>query len=65
MPGLVGLDQADADRILTSTGIRGFKTSSVAQTGSAASPSGKIVSQMPARGAQITPDTQVELGVAQ
>jgi serine/threonine-protein kinase len=65
MPGLVGLDQADADRILANAGIRGFKTSPVAQTGSTASPTGKIVSQMPARGAQITPDAQVELGVAQ
>jgi len=62
MPGLVGLDQAEADRILAAAGVRGMHVSYVPQSGA---PTGKVVSQMPPRGSEITPEAQVELGVAQ
>jgi beta-lactam-binding protein with PASTA domain len=62
MPGLVGLDQTEASRLLANAGVRTIRTTPVAQSGAAA---GKVVSQTPARGAQIAPDTPVELSIAQ
>lgn len=62
MPSLVGLQQADAQRILTAGGLRSPKVDEVMD---ASVPKGAVIAQMPARGSRITEDTMVEITVAQ
>jgi beta-lactam-binding protein with PASTA domain len=62
MPSLVGLEQADAQRILTANGLRLAKVDDVTDSGSL---KGSVIGQMPARGTRIGGDTTVEISVAQ
>jgi serine/threonine-protein kinase len=61
MPGLVGLEQADAQRILTAGGLRMAKVDPVTDASGA---KGTVTAQTPARGTRITGDTMVEISVA-
>jgi beta-lactam-binding protein with PASTA domain len=60
-PSLKDLDQAAAERILTTAGLH-FKVTYVTQAGAAA---GTVIGQTPPRGSRLTPDTPVEMSVAQ
>jgi serine/threonine-protein kinase len=62
MPSLVGLEQADAQRLLTASGLRAAK---VDTTTDQSSPKGAVLEQMPARGTRITGDTAIEITVAE
>ena len=62
MPSLVGLSQADAQRLLTSAGLHTPKINEVTDT---AQPKGAVASQAPPRGSKVTSDTMIELMVAQ
>ncbi len=62
MPSLVGLEQADAQRLLTANGLRIAKIDTVIDQ---SSPKGAVIEQMPARGMRITGDTAIEISVAQ
>jgi eukaryotic-like serine/threonine-protein kinase len=62
MPSLIGLEQADAQRILTANGLRLAKVDDVTDSGS---PKGTVIGQMPARGSRISGDTTVQISVAQ
>ena len=62
MPSLVGLEQADAQRLLTASGLRAAKVDAVTDQ---SSPKGAVIEQMPARGTRISGDTAIEIGVAQ
>jgi eukaryotic-like serine/threonine-protein kinase len=62
MPSLVGLEQADAQRLLTASGLRMAKVDTVTDQ---SSPKGTVIEQMPARGTRITGDTTVEISVAE
>jgi eukaryotic-like serine/threonine-protein kinase len=62
MPSLVGLEQADAQRLLTSSGLRIAKVDSVTDQ---SLPKGSVIEQMPARGTRINGDTAIEISVAQ
>ena len=62
MPSLIGLEQADAQRLLTANGLRIAKVASVTEL---SSPKGAVIEQMPARGTRITGETAIEIGVAQ
>jgi beta-lactam-binding protein with PASTA domain len=62
MPSLVGLEQADAQRLLTASGLRIAKVDTVTDQ---SSPKGAVIEQMPARGARISGDTAIEIGVAE
>jgi serine/threonine-protein kinase len=55
MPGVVGLEQQEANRTLAAAGLR---------IGQAGAPKGTIVGQNPPGGERIQADTTVELGVA-
>ena len=62
MPSLAGLEQAAAERLLATAGVRVTKVTYAAQVGS---PQGTIVGQTPARGSRLAPEGPVELNVAQ
>lgn len=62
MPRLKGLDQAAAERILTTAGIRDHVTNVSATPDS---PAGTVAAQTPAAGARFSVDGPVELSVAQ
>ena len=62
MPSLIGLEQADAQRILTANGLRLAKVDDVTDSGS---PKGAVIGQMPARGSRMSGDTAVQISVAQ
>lgn len=62
MPSLVGLEQADAQRVLTASGLRIAKVNDVTDQ---SSPKGAVIEQMPAPGTRITGDTAIEISVAQ
>ena len=62
MPTLTGLEQAGAERLLATAGVRVTKVTYVAQSGSAA---GTVIGQTPVRGSRLTPEGPVELSVAQ
>ncbi len=62
MPSLVGLEQADAQRILTANGLRLAKVDDVTDSGS---PKGTVIGQMPARGSRMSGDTTVQISIAQ
>jgi eukaryotic-like serine/threonine-protein kinase len=62
MPSLIGLEQGDAQRLLTANGLRLAKADNVTDSGS---PKGTVVGQMPARGTRVSGDTAVEISVAQ
>jgi beta-lactam-binding protein with PASTA domain len=62
MPWLVGMLLPDADRLLTSTGIKLPKATFIP---SPQWPKGVITEQMPEPGTKITSDTSVEMVVAQ
>jgi beta-lactam-binding protein with PASTA domain len=62
MPSLTGLEQAGAERLLATAGVRVTKVTLVAQSGS---PPGTVVGQTPARGSRVAPEGPVELSVAQ
>ncbi len=62
MPGLVGMPLADADRLLTSAGLKFSKTTFLP---SPQSPKGAITEQSPEPGAKITNDTAIDVNVAQ
>jgi len=62
MPSLVGLEQADAQRLLTASGLRVAKVDTVTDQ---SSPKGAVIEQMPARGTRISGDTAIEISVAE
>jgi beta-lactam-binding protein with PASTA domain len=62
MPSLVGLQQADATRLLTAAGLHYPKVNEVTDTGQ---PRGVVTAQTPPRGSKITTDTMFELSVEQ
>ncbi len=62
MPSLVGLDQADAERILAAAG---FKVGTVTHIAQAGAPKGTVIGQTPPRGARVAPDTAIDLGIAE
>jgi beta-lactam-binding protein with PASTA domain len=62
MPALVGLEQAEAQRLLTANGFRLPKVDEVTEQ---SSPKGTVIEQMPARGTRVTSDTAIEISVAQ
>jgi serine/threonine-protein kinase len=62
MPSLVGLEQADAQRLLTASGLRAAK---VDTTTDQSAPKGAVLEQMPARGTRITGETAIEITVAE
>jgi beta-lactam-binding protein with PASTA domain len=62
MPSLVGLEQADAQRLLTASGLHMAK---VDTTTDQSSPKGAVLEQMPARGTRITGGTAIEITVAE
>jgi serine/threonine-protein kinase len=62
MPWLVGMQLPDADRLLSSSGIKLSKTTYVP---SAQWPKGAITEQTPAPGTKITSDSSIEMVVAQ
>jgi eukaryotic-like serine/threonine-protein kinase len=61
MPAVVGLDQPEANRILSAAGLRVAKVTRISQTGSA---KGAVIGQTPPGGQRIPGDATVELGVA-
>lgn len=62
MPSLVGMQQADAQRLLIAGGLR---TAKVDEVMDATQPKGTITSQMPAHGSKISTDTMIEISVVQ
>lgn len=62
MPSLTGMQQAEAQRLLISGGLHTPKIDEVLDTSVA---KGTVVSQVPGRGAKISSDTIVEIGVVQ
>jgi len=62
MPSLIGMEQAEAQRVLMADGLRVAKVNNVTETGS---PKETVIGQVPARGARITGDIGVEISVAQ
>ena len=61
MPGVVGLPQADAERLLAAGGLRVAKVTPVGDSGA---PKGTVIGQTPARGQRIAGDASVDLGIA-
>jgi serine/threonine-protein kinase len=61
MPSLAGLEQAGAERLLATAGVRVTRVIYVAQPGS---PAGTVIGQTPARGARLSPEGPVEISVA-
>jgi eukaryotic-like serine/threonine-protein kinase len=62
MPGVVGLEQQEANKSLSAAGLKIAKLNRIAQTGAA---KGTIVGQNPPAGERIPGDATVELGVAE
>jgi beta-lactam-binding protein with PASTA domain len=62
MPAVVGLDQPEAQRILTAAGLRVISEAHIAQAGA---PKGTVIGQTPPRGSRISSDTLVDLGIAE
>jgi beta-lactam-binding protein with PASTA domain len=62
MPWLVGMQVPDADRLISSGGLKIAKT---AFTPSPEWPKGTVIAQTPGLGAKVTSDTPIELTVAQ
>jgi beta-lactam-binding protein with PASTA domain len=62
MPSLVGMPLPDADRLLSSAGV---KLSKAAYTPSSQWPKGAIIEQLPQQGSKITADTPIELVISQ
>jgi len=62
MPWLVGMQLPDADRLISSGGLKLAKTTFAA---SPEWPKGTIVEQTPGLGAKVTSDTPIELVIAQ
>jgi eukaryotic-like serine/threonine-protein kinase len=62
MPTLTGLEQAGAEKLLATAGVRVTKVTHVAESGS---PPGTVIGQTPARGSRLAPEGPVELSVAQ
>jgi eukaryotic-like serine/threonine-protein kinase len=62
MPGLIGMQQADVQRLLSASGLRSPK---VDEVNDPSVPKGAVVEQMPPRGSRVTSDTIVEISVAQ
>jgi serine/threonine-protein kinase len=62
MPTLTGLEQAAAERVLASAGIRGARVTLVTQSGS---PAGTVIGQTPPRGSRFSGEGPVEISVAQ
>jgi serine/threonine-protein kinase len=62
MPWLVGMSQPEADRLLSSAGLKGLKTTLVP---SPQWPKGAITGQTPEPGTKITSDSAIEMVVAQ
>jgi len=62
MPGLVGMALPDADRLLSSSGLKLSKTTLIPN---AQLPKGAIVEQTPAAGTKITSESDIELVVSQ
>jgi serine/threonine-protein kinase len=61
MPGVVGLQQPEAEHVLVAAGLHVTKVTRLSDTGSA---KGTVVGQTPARGQRIAGDAPVELGIA-
>lgn len=62
MPGVVGLEQQEANRTLAGAGLKIAKVNRIGQAGA---PKGTIVGQNPPAGDRIPGDVTVELGVAE
>lgn len=61
MPSLVGADQAEAERMIAAAGMRVGTVTRITQAGV---PKGTVMGQTPSRGARVSGDTAVDLGVA-
>lgn len=62
MPTLTGLEQAAAERVLTTAGLRPVRVTFVTQSGS---PAGTIIGQTPPRGSRFSGEGPVDITVAQ
>lgn len=62
MPSLMGLQEADAQRVIANAGLHVAKVDHVTQSDAT---KGTVIGQTPPRGARIAGDTTVELGVAE
>lgn len=62
MPSLVGMQQADAQRLLIAGGLRTPKATEVLNP---AEPKGTITAQTPPRGSKVSTDTMIEIDVAE
>jgi beta-lactam-binding protein with PASTA domain len=62
MPWIVGMAQAEAERLLSSGG---FKTPKTTLVSSSEWPKGSVVSQTPEPGSKITAETAIEMNVAE
>lgn len=61
MPGVVGLPQPDAERILTAAGLRVTKVTQILQAGA---PKSTVIGQTPPHGQRIAGDATVEIAVS-
>jgi beta-lactam-binding protein with PASTA domain len=62
MPSLTGMEQAAAERLLATAGVRVSRVTYTAQAGASR---GTVIGQTPTRGARLAPEDAVELSVAQ
>jgi beta-lactam-binding protein with PASTA domain len=62
MPSVIGLDEQEANRVLTSAGLRINKVNHITQANAA---KGTVIGQVPPRGARIGEDTAVDLGISE
>jgi beta-lactam-binding protein with PASTA domain len=62
MPSVVGLDEQEANRILSSDGLHIGKVNRITQAGAA---KGTVIGQVPPRGSRIAENAVVELGISE
>jgi len=62
MPSVIGMQEQDADRLLSSAGFRNIKHTDISQ---ADTTKGTVIGQMPPAGEKIDADATAELGVAE
>jgi eukaryotic-like serine/threonine-protein kinase len=62
MPALIGMQQQDAERLLSIAGLHTAKINPVAQAGA---PKNTVIGQTPPRGSRISADDMIELGVSE
>jgi beta-lactam-binding protein with PASTA domain len=62
MPWLAGMPQAEAERLISSGGLKIAKTTSAP---SPQWPKGTVIEQAPSQGSKVTGDTAIEIVVAE